>query len=97
MVDKVKIKEWVEALESGNYQQTRGRLKNSEGYCCIGVLGDINNVEVCSGGNMSEEAYNFCLDITGQTSSEVFWEMNDKYGMTFKEIAGKIRRMYDID
>lgn len=28
---------WIEALESGNYNQCTGRLFNGEGYCCLGV------------------------------------------------------------
>lgn len=36
------IKErWVEALRSGEYNQTRGRLRDDAGYCCLGVLCDI--------------------------------------------------------
>lgn len=31
-------KVWVEALRSGEFEQGRGRLRNSEGgYCCLGV------------------------------------------------------------
>ena len=30
---------WIEAL--GTYPKTKGRLKNEEGYCCLGVLADI--------------------------------------------------------
>ena len=29
---------WVEALESGDYEQARGCLENEEGNCCLGVL-----------------------------------------------------------
>lgn len=29
---------WVEALRSGDYQQTTGVLKDEYGYCCLGVL-----------------------------------------------------------
>lgn len=37
---------WVEALESGNYQQVDGQLKSKVndkqcGYCCLGVLCDL--------------------------------------------------------
>lgn len=28
---------WLAALRSGTYQQTKGTLKNKEGYCCLGV------------------------------------------------------------
>lgn len=30
-------KKWVEALESGEYDQTFGTLENECGYCCLGV------------------------------------------------------------
>lgn len=39
---KPEIKEqWVAALRSGKYQQTRGYLRDSKGYCCLGVLTDL--------------------------------------------------------
>lgn len=32
---------WVNALESGEYKQTRGKLQDQYGYCCLGVLCDL--------------------------------------------------------
>lgn len=32
---------WIKALKSKKYKQSGGFLKNSEGYCCLGVLGTI--------------------------------------------------------
>ena len=32
---------WVEALESGKYDQTTGTLHDSAGFCCLGVLCDV--------------------------------------------------------
>lgn len=32
---------WVEALRGGQYQQTQRTLKDSTGYCCLGVLCDV--------------------------------------------------------
>lgn len=41
------IKEqWVAALRSGEYQQTRTVLHDSEGFCCLGVLADLYLKEV---------------------------------------------------
>lgn len=37
-------KEWVEALRSGKYEQTRLRLKDNMGYCCLGVACDISGL-----------------------------------------------------
>lgn len=36
---------WVAALRSGEYGQTTGALRNSSGYCCLGVLCDIHDKE----------------------------------------------------
>ncbi len=35
-------KQWVNALRSGEYKQTEGQLKDSVGYCCLGVLCDLH-------------------------------------------------------
>ena len=34
-------KKWIEALRSGKYKQTKGRLHDDNGFCCYGVLCDI--------------------------------------------------------
>ena len=32
---------WVEALRSGKYKQGKGRLRDGDTYCCLGVLCDL--------------------------------------------------------
>jgi len=44
MNKEIKTK-WVAALRSGKYEQTTGQLKNSEGFCCLGVLCEISKTE----------------------------------------------------
>jgi len=44
MNSEIKAK-WVEALRSGRYKQTRGRLRDTQGMCCLGVLCDILHPE----------------------------------------------------
>lgn len=34
-------KRWVKALRSGKYTQERGYLRTENGFCCLGVLCDI--------------------------------------------------------
>lgn len=34
-------KKWLSALRSGEYLQSKGTLKNEDGYCCLGVLCDL--------------------------------------------------------
>lgn len=45
-------KAWVEALRSGKYKQTKGKLKSRNGaYCCLGVLCEVAEVpRLFSGG-----------------------------------------------
>lgn len=39
---KPEIKQkWIEALRSGEYSQTEGKLHTPDGFCCLGVLTDL--------------------------------------------------------
>jgi hypothetical protein len=38
----VSKEEWIEALRSGNYEQTQGALRKDDKFCCLGVLCDIS-------------------------------------------------------
>lgn len=44
-------RQWIAALRSGQYQQGQMRLRNSDGFCCLGVLCDL---EVKLGGGTWE-------------------------------------------
>jgi len=50
---------WVDALRSGEYQQTQERLRKEDGFCCLGVLCDLygkeNNVEW----NLANNGHNY--------------------------------------
>jgi hypothetical protein len=47
MPNRENLLKWVEALESGKYEQTQGRLRRyAEGMCCLGVACDIAADEV---------------------------------------------------
>ena len=50
---------WVSALRSGDYQQTKGRLRKEDKFCCLGVLCDLyakeNNVEW----NLANNGHNY--------------------------------------
>lgn len=35
------VQEWVDALRSGEYRQTRSVLRDAAGYCCLGVACDL--------------------------------------------------------
>lgn len=44
-MNRQNMETWIKALESGNYSQARRVLHDGEGFCCLGVLCDINGVE----------------------------------------------------
>lgn len=44
MVPEIKER-WVAALRSGDYRQTKGALRDSDGFCCLGVLCEITKEE----------------------------------------------------
>lgn len=37
------IQDWIDALLSGKYSQTKNRLRDSDGFCCLGVACDVKN------------------------------------------------------
>lgn len=37
-------KKWVTALKSGDYKQTKGTLRDGEGFCCLGVACDLSGL-----------------------------------------------------
>lgn len=40
------ITKWIEALRSGEYQRISGRLKTTQGHCCLGVACEINKQDL---------------------------------------------------
>lgn len=36
---------WIEALRSGEYSQTKSVLRDTYGFCCLGVLCDLHRIE----------------------------------------------------
>lgn len=96
MNPEIKAK-WVEALRSGRYEQTSGRLKDGDAFCCIGVLCD-----VYPEGFWDESDYFICghnkaqSSLTDALNSEIglsfadegiLLRMNDDYRMPFHYIA----------
>lgn len=49
---------WIEALESGRYRQTDGKLRRDTGFCCLGVLCDLYDESLWRGDDTGN--YLFC-------------------------------------
>ena len=97
------IKEkWVKALRSGEYKKGLGQLKNNQDitYCCIGVLGVCNNLQLYNENDSKSVAiqpnsfkYNYGIsELLGLTSDEERFliKLNDNPYSTFEEIANHI-------
>jgi len=89
--------EWVKALRSGDFKQGRGKLRNGDGYCCLGVLCQVIGVvisddgEVCLGEQGTRDGYAPLYEIIGRTQdSSTLWMMNDRDKASFPEIADYI-------
>ena len=63
-----KVKEsWVSALRSGQYKQTRFKLKSQGGFCCLGVLCDLYSKE--TGEEWVEDENKNCYQFLGQSQT----------------------------
>lgn len=93
-LNKEAILEWVEALESGRYQQTTGTLAQYEkdgsvGYCCLGVACDVFKdrlgLEVDTNGNRITFDHTLAslpvavAKFLGLSVTEVFWNKQERY------------------
>lgn len=73
------IKLWVEALESGDYAQTTGRLQRTgpsdrpAGYCCLGVLCDVAIKQGVPIGRF--DLYDSVLFCNLENSEDASWEV----------------------
>jgi hypothetical protein len=85
---------WVEALRSGKYQQARNFLKSEDGYCCLGVLCDIQGAdfeairEEFGSLSLSLNPAKYLGEVNTIKATELA-QMNDN-GKSFSEIADYI-------
>lgn len=54
MANQENIRKWVDALRSGKYQQTTGKLSDGQAYCCLGVACE---VAIESGLDLAKKPY----------------------------------------
>ena len=108
--DKIEILIWVEALRSGLFSQTRFRLQDNLGYCCLGVACELfvkNKIFIHDNSNIIYGDVPFYQpDLKDghwlYRIDKDYWgktgkhliELNDVDKLTFNEIADKIEETY---
>lgn len=89
---------WVRALRSGEYEQTRGRLRDATGFCCYGVACDLIDPDGWEGaGNWGFISHHNAVALPNQTVFRLAVALerlnlqgdNDK-GKDFSYIADKL-------
>ena len=66
---------WVAALRSGDYQQTESHLRDAFGYCCLGVLCDLDGAEWTARNRVSDD---YPVFGTSPQLDEVLWPNPDR-------------------
>jgi len=105
---KANREKWCQALESGEFKQGKVFLCDNEQYCCMGVLGRILGVLSEPGrdgirsfvGNdeslVGVLPTNVLNEAVGHGWPSTYYAWNDRDGLSFKEIAAKIRAGEDL-
>jgi hypothetical protein len=86
-MDKKLKSKWVKALLSGEFEQTTGCLRDSKGYCCLGVLH-----KVATGSDpytLWDGDRPKCVEKIGHDAELALAAVNDD-GVPFEMIAGLI-------
>lgn len=81
--------EWVDALRSGKYTQTRDELFNDNKFCCLGVLQALHNDELkldFNGRKWSVPDTGILMRLRSE-DRKVLAHMNDHDKASFTEIA----------
>lgn len=93
MITKAKLKRWLKALRSGEYEQTRRKLCDSEGrMCCLGVYYDVNVDDDWQQDN--EGNWLIPTSEIPKNDQYKFATWNDEYSMSFDQIADKLEYRY---
>lgn len=86
------IKEWIAALRSGTYSQTKDTLHDIDGFCCLGVAAEV--MDIASPPQMLGDQNWIYDELRSQIPRPIMnkgIEMNDA-GYTFAEIANMIEK-----
>lgn len=67
---------WASALESGRFNQGRGRLNEQDRYCCLGVLCEITGIDYSGQAGYPPEKLPEVTGLSGD-DIEIFVSLND--------------------
>lgn len=86
---------WLDALRSGEYEQTMGVLSDGVGYCCIGVAGHVTGLPLTE----RLASYASIRERLGMRKGDQnkLTRMNDQSKKTFPEIADAIEQMLNVN
>jgi len=97
---------YLDALRSGDYDQTTGSPKSLGSYCCLGVAAELTGclVDVPHGSRLIKTEYgtsaeqlpdwlNDLLDLTYADNQEMV-NMNDSYPADFNDIANALENLW---
>lgn len=91
---------WLQALRGGEYAQTREKLRDDDGFCCLGVLCDLVDPKGWGADEWGDTTFTYNDDeasgslpssmnlkfIAGKDENKLI-AMNDDEGKSFSEIA----------
>ncbi len=80
-------KKWVNELKSGKYKKSKYLLNSKGGYCCLGIICEIENVLVKEKGKPS-----YIKGSRNKENQELTKSLYNKYGLRFAE--GKLKERY---
>lgn len=98
-------KKLVKALESGKYEQTTGRLREGNAFCCLGVACDISGISTWKEESFLSESYALPFKVMSQLGwatpdgrfvrdfglPQGWLDITNDKNYTFKQIASMIR------
>lgn len=103
---------WIEALESGHYNQGRGYLCRRNKYCCLGVAAEILNLpKTPQPGSTEEETFTdpeeaqMTCALSPYTRRQLDLSLdqesrciswNDKHRYSFSQIAAMLRQEFSL-
>lgn len=94
-------RQWIEALESGNYSQGQRYLRTPDGHCCLGVAYELFHGPACWESRVRYErsvgtAFYRPLDI-GHVAASLHIEEQHALGLSWNQIRTVIRMNDDGD